>query len=116
MYVYNIIINKTYNLLRESVFDPWRTITDLTNDSLNESIIYNDYDKQIVPYDENKNHSNKNIRAHSTDLSIGKDYLTITSEESNKIVPLVQDNICNSNVMENISLHLVGETLSEATI
>ena len=42
--------------------------------------------------------------------------MTITSEKSNKIVPLVQDNIGNSNIMENISLPLDGETLSEATI
>ena len=92
------------------------SVIDLTDDSLSESIIcYND-DKQIVPCNGNKNHSNKNIGAHSTDLSIGKDCSTITSEESNKIVPLVQDNIGNSNVMENIYLRLDGETLSDATI
>ena len=89
---------------------------DLTDDSLNESISFNKKDKQIVLYIGNKNHSNKNIEAHSSDLSIGKDYSTITSEQSNKIVPIVQDNIGNPNVMENMSLQLVGETLSEATI
>ena len=88
----------------------------LTDDSINESITCNNDDNQIVPYNGNKNHSNENIRAHSTDLSIGKDCLTITPEASNKIVPIVQDNIGNSNVMEKISLQLDGESLSEATI
>ena len=49
---------------------------ELTDDSLNESILSNKKDKQTVPYTGNKNHSNK---AHSSDLSIEKDYLTITS-------------------------------------
>ena len=92
------------------------SVIDLTDDSLNESITCNNNDNQIVPYNGNKNHSNENIGAHSTDLSIGKDCLTSTSEESNKIVPIVQENIGNSNVMENISLQHDGETLSEATI
>ena len=92
------------------------SVIDLTDASLNESITCNNDDKQIVPSNGNKNHSNKNIGAHSIDLSIGKDCSTITSEESNKIVFIVQDNIGNSNVMENISLRLDGETLSEATI
>ena len=80
------------------------SVIDLTDDSLNESITCNNDNKQIVPHNGNKNHSNKNIGTHSTDFSIGKDYSTITSEESNKIAPLVQDNIGNSNVMKNISL------------
>ena len=61
------------------------SVIGLTDDSLNESIICNNDNKQIVPYNGNKNYSNENIVVHSTDLSIGKDCLTITSEESNKI-------------------------------
>ena len=79
------------------------SVIDLTDDSLNESITCNNGDKQIVSCTGNKNHRIKKIGAHSTDLSIGKDYSTITSEESNNIVPLVQDNIGNSDVMENVS-------------
>ena len=92
------------------------SVIDLIDDSLYESVTCNNDNKQIISYNGNKNHSNKNIGAHSTDFRIGKHYLTITSEESNKIVPIVQDNIGNSNVMENISLRLDRETLSEATI
>ena len=92
------------------------SVIDYTVDSLKESITCNKDDKQIVPYNGSKNYSNENTGAHSTDFSIGKDHVTITSEESYKIVPLVQDNISNSNVMENLSLQLDGETLSEATI
>ena len=87
-----------------------------TDDSLNESITCNNNNKQIDLYNGNNNHSNKNIVVHSTDFSIGKKYLTIRTEESNKFFPLVQDNMDNSNVMENISLQLDGESLSEASI
>ena len=80
------------------------SVIDLTDDSLKKSITCNNNDKQIVPCNGNKNRSNKNIGAHSTDLLIGRDCSTITSEESKKIVPTVQDNISNSNVMENIFL------------
>ena len=48
------------------------SVIDLPNDSLNESITCNDNDKQIVPHTVNKNHKNKNIGAHCSDLSIGK--------------------------------------------
>ena len=92
------------------------SVFDLTDDSLNESILINKKDKQISPYTGNKNYSNKNIGAHSSDLSIGKDCSTITSEQSNKIVPIAQDNIGNSSVMERMSLRLDGESLSEAAI
>ena len=80
----------------------------MTNDSLDESITLNAIDKQvvpfignkntidnhesitskkndeqIVPYNGNKNKRDENIRAHSSNLSVENDNLTLTSDDSN---------------------------------
>ena len=92
------------------------SVIDLTEDSLNESISSYNQDKQKVPYIRNKTDSNNSIGTHSSKFSSGRDNSTITSGQPIEIVPIVQENIGNCNIMENIYWRLVGETLSQATI
>ena len=82
----------------------------------NESITSNKNDEQIVPYNGNKNKRDENNGAHSSNLSVVNDNLTLTSDDSNEIVPAIKNDIGNPNVMGNISSRVVGETISEATI
>ena len=56
------------------------------------------------------------IEAYSTELSNTKDNSTITFKQPNENDSVLQEDIGNSNTMENISLQLVGETLSQAII
>ena len=72
------------------------SVIDLIKDSSNESISCNNQDKQIIPCIWNKTKSNDGIGLHSSKLSSGKDNSTITPEQSNKNVPIVQENIGNS--------------------
>ena len=76
----------------------------LTDDSLNESIACNDNNKQVVPYVRNKTANNNSIEGHSTELSNVKDNSTITFKKPNENDSVLQEDIGNSNTMENIYL------------
>ena len=87
----------------------------MINNSLNESTHYKPKTNRLFHKLERKKFNNS-VGTDCSKSSSEKDNSTLLSDKPNEIVPIVQENISNFNIVDKISFQLVGETVSQVTI